>query len=94
MWSPDGRAIAFASGRTGAQNIWLKTVDGPISPRRLTEARIAQNPVDWSEAIDRLAFYTVFPGRDRDIWTATPDGATERLLSTSFDERSPADSPH
>ena len=94
VWSPDGRALAFASNRTGAQNIYVLTLEENAEPRRVAPARIAQNPAGWSRAPeDLLTYYTVFPGRDRDVWTTTLDGEMRRLLSTPFDERSPALSP-
>ena len=36
VWSPDGRFLAFSSGRAGADNIYRKRADGSGEEERLT----------------------------------------------------------
>lgn len=47
VWSPDGKWIAFASGRNGNNDIYITSVDGG-SPRRLTWHSGSDVPSDWS----------------------------------------------
>ena len=39
MWSPDGKSLYFVSDRSGAQNVWMKTVGSTAAPKQLTTFR-------------------------------------------------------
>ena len=41
VFSPDGRTVAFYSGKSGHQDIWLMSADGSEAPRQLTHAAMA-----------------------------------------------------
>ena len=36
IWTPDGKRIAFASNRTGSQNLFWKSADGSGAAEQLT----------------------------------------------------------
>jgi len=48
IWSPDGRSIAFSSGRTGNNDIFIVSIEGG-TPRRLTYHSGNDVPSDWSD---------------------------------------------
>src|SRR5947207_4045776 len=73
-WSPDGRTIAFASDRSGNEDIWLMTADG----RRLRDLTRSSHVDDvqpaWSHDGWRIAFATA---RGREVFDHT--GSPYRL---------------
>lgn len=78
--SPDGRRIAFASNRTGANEIWVANVDGS-NPRQLT---FHNGPVviapRWSPDGQRIAFSSQV-GANRDIYVVQADGTEAARLT-------------
>jgi dipeptidyl aminopeptidase/acylaminoacyl peptidase len=62
-WSPDSRAIAFASGRHEtwdldlAVDLWVAPADGSGAPDRITKGGSAYSLPAWSPAGDQLACY-------------------------------------
>ena len=54
-WSPDGRRIAFVSGRGGFDQIWTMKADGS-DMRRLTAPRALDADPAWSPDGRRIAF--------------------------------------
>jgi Tol biopolymer transport system component len=48
IWSPDGRQIAFSSGRTGTFQIYRMNVDGSGSEEKLTDGPDEKYPSGWS----------------------------------------------
>jgi Tol biopolymer transport system component len=79
-YSPDGRRIAFESGRSGVNNIWLCDSDGR-NPVQLTSfgGRRAGTP-RWSPDGRRLAFDSLEAG-DWNIYVVDVDGGTPRRLT-------------
>jgi len=75
-WSPDGRAIAFISDRSGASELWVSDADG-IGARRLTDVQAtgARDP-HWS------------PDGKRIVFSASHQGAVT-LYVTDVDARLP-----
>ena len=45
-WSPEGRFLAFISGRTGNLDIWIMNADGS-NHRRITNAAANDFDPDW-----------------------------------------------
>jgi Tol biopolymer transport system component len=83
-YSPDGRKIAFVSGRTGTQEIWLCASDGS-NPLRLTsmEGPIVIGP-QWAPDGRRIAFFaTTGPAGSYVTYVANvDDGRPSRLRRT------------
>ena len=79
IWSPDGKAIAFASDREGSPGIWLKSADGKGVAERLTTAEegTIHWPGSWSPDGKTLAFTieqmtggkSGLTSNDMNIWT-------------------------
>jgi len=63
-WSPDGKTIAFVSGRSGSAQVWLLPIDGGEA-RQLTKLPIDVDGPLWSPKGDRIAFAArVYPGHN------------------------------
>jgi serine/threonine protein kinase len=94
IWSPDGRSIAWASNRSGAFDLYIKSASGVGADRLLTRMGTATGwPEDWS--LDgRFLLYQI-PGlkTGQDLWIAPqPAGAaTDQTpfpyLQSEFDEQ-------
>jgi Tol biopolymer transport system component len=82
VWSPDGRALAFASDRNGAADIYVKAMTGANSeaPRLVSPA--TTYPHDWARD-GRLIFI-----RSSDIWVISgdADSSAVSLGETDFEE--------
>ena len=60
-WSPDGKSIAFLSGRGGKSQIWVISVNGG-KVRRVTSTSTEVDDFAWAAQSDRLVFVSrVFP---------------------------------
>lgn len=87
--SPDGRHLAFASNRTGNNEIWTANLDGS-EPRQLTffNGPIVISP-QWSPDGQRIAFSSQSEG-NRDIYLMRADGShATRLTWESSQEENP-----
>ena len=80
--SPDGKALAFVSDRSGAREVWLANRDGS-EPRQLT--RLGQLIVGfprWSPDGRYIAFHSAAPDEPRVIYRVDVEsGATQRLFN-------------
>ena len=79
QFSPDGRWLAFASDRSGADEIWLAEANGE-NPRQLTHmgAHVAGYP-KWSADSSSLVFHARLPD-DGQIYTIRlKDGVTRQI---------------
>ncbi|HOT97933.1 MAG TPA: S9 family peptidase [bacterium] len=75
-WSPDGRQIAFLSGRASGTQIWLLPVDGGEA-RRVTDLAITPSDLKWLPDGSGFLFTSeVFPECGAD------DHATHKILET------------
>ena len=83
--SPDGSRIAFASNRSGSNEIWTSGADGS-EPRQLTfhQGPLVASP-RWSPDNNRLAF-TSQVGANRDVYVMKADGSGSTRLTTSPSE--------
>jgi Tol biopolymer transport system component/DNA-binding winged helix-turn-helix (wHTH) protein len=72
--SPDGARIAFSSGRTGIEQIWVAGADGS-NPRQLTffESGLCATSPSFSPDGKWIAFDATVKG-DRDIYVVRADG--------------------
>jgi len=84
--SPDGRTIAFYSGRSGYQDIWTVPTDGSEAPRQLTRESMAEDDFRfapaWSPDGRRIAYYSNKADYwEDDIWVVDIDSGAERQIS-------------
>ncbi|MGQ0639841.1 MAG: hypothetical protein ACT4P6_03575 [Gemmatimonadaceae bacterium] len=87
--APNGDRIAFASNRTGANEIWTANADGS-NPRQLTFHRgpLVVSP-QWSPDGKRIAFSSQV-GSNRDIYVIEADGSrSERITTAPSEEGNP-----
>ncbi len=84
--SPDGATIAFYSGRSGHQDIWLVPTDGSAPPRQLTRQSMAADDFRfapaWSPDGRRIAYYSNKADYwEDDIWVVDIATGDERQVS-------------
>jgi Tol biopolymer transport system component/DNA-binding winged helix-turn-helix (wHTH) protein len=79
--SPDGAKIAFSSGRTGIEQIWVAGADGS-NPRQLTffESGLCATSPSFSPDGKSIAFDATVKG-NRDIYVVRADGGGMRRLT-------------
>jgi eukaryotic-like serine/threonine-protein kinase len=93
VWSPDGREVAFASNRSGSQNMFVQKIPPAHDDvRPLSSGDGTYNPTSWRQR-RTLAFYAVNAATGRDIWLRLEDGRQQPLIVTPANERSPVLSP-
>jgi Tol biopolymer transport system component len=78
-YSPDGRKVAFESGRAGGSNIWLSDADGS-RPVQLTTSKTHSGTPRWSPDGRRLVFDSLEAG-NWDLYVVGADGGTPRRLT-------------
>jgi Tol biopolymer transport system component len=85
-YSPDGKRLAFASTRSGEEEIWIANADGS-SPRQMTSMKgpLCANP-QWSPDSQRILFNSRREGSSDLylLWPAT--GEVRRLTSAEQQE--------
>lgn len=97
--SPDGNSIAFLSGRSGHQDVWVVPADGSSSPVQVTTDSMPADEFSftlaWSPDSSRIAYYSNKNAEDEDdLWVVNVASGEERQLSKSMMGRSePAWSP-
>jgi Tol biopolymer transport system component len=81
-FSPDGRRVAFASGRSlDGQEIWLADADGTHSVQLTRGPGLSQGSPRWSPDGRRIAFDSVSEDGHYDIWVIDADGGPPRRLT-------------
>jgi TolB protein len=65
-WSPDGKQIAFTSGRSGEEEIYIMNADGNNVTQLTDHSPIAVDPL-WSPDGQYLAF-DLFDGKNTDVY--------------------------
>jgi len=91
--APGGERVAFASNRTGENEIWVADADGS-NPQQVTFHRgpVVMAPA-WSPDGKRLAFSSEVGG-NRDIYVIRPDGSqSTRITTAPSEETNPSWSP-
>ena len=79
-YSPDGKRVAFASDRSGSQEIWVANADGS-NPVQLTSLAGHCGSPRWSPDSRRLVFD--FNGHEKSkIYVIDADGGTPKRLSS------------
>jgi Tol biopolymer transport system component len=79
-WSPDGRRIAFSSGRDGDWDLYVMNADGS-DVTRLTNLPGAEGDPSWSPDGTRIAFYGVGEGGNQNIYVVNADGSGLQRLT-------------
>jgi len=80
-FSPDGRKVAFTSGRSsGVHEIWMADADGG-HPQQITHGPGFQGSPYWSPDGRRIAFDSAATD-DYHIWAIEADGGVPRRLTT------------
>lgn len=91
--APGGARVAFASNRTGENEIWVSEADGS-NPQQVTFHRgpVVTSPA-WSPDGQHLAFSSEVAG-NRDIYVIRPDGSqSTRITTEPSEETNPSWSP-
>ena len=96
LWSPDGQAVFFTSGRAGAASIFSKPADASGPAQQLT-TEVFRVPAsitsDGKTLVFRQGGDAGFPNLDIGILRLEGEGEPEMLLETSFNEHTPKLSP-
>jgi len=101
-WTPNGRWIAYGSGRNGPLNLYWGRSDGTGDAQRLTESRNPQLPSGWHPSGKFLAFMEADPKTGLDVMILPLEGDEKAgwkpgkpyvFLNSSFNEMWPAFSP-
>lgn len=87
--SPDGKWVAFYSGRSGYQDIWMVRSDGSGAIRQVTKNAMANDDYrfapSWSPDSKQIAYYS-FKGNywEDDIWVVDVTSGKERQVSQNL----------
>jgi len=77
-WSPDGKRLAFLSGRDGAEQVYLLSMSGG-EPQRLTSLSTEADNELWSPDGNSIAFISrVYPDCTNDACNAARDAAADK----------------
>jgi len=88
-YSPDGKAIAFMSSRTGTFEVWLADADG-TNARQLTHLGRRTGYAAWSPDGRQLTFASNSTGRFQIYTISTGGGAPHQLTSDNSENLFPA----
>jgi Tol biopolymer transport system component len=89
VWSPDGKALVFASSRNGRYDLYRKTLSGAGTEEPVLESSSNKYPSDWSADGRHILFAQVEEKTGNDLWVLPLFGDRKpfALLTTTFDER-------
>lgn len=87
--SPDGTLLAFYSGRSGHQDVWLVPADGSTPPTQLTQESMAPDDFRfapaWSPDGTRIAYFSNKADYwEDDIWIVDVSTGQDRQVSSSL----------
>ncbi|MCA1696001.1 MAG: hypothetical protein LC749_15450, partial [Actinobacteria bacterium] len=92
--SPDGKWLAFASNRTGGDEVWIKNSDGTGTETRLTFAPGADMPEGWSADGTKIYFNSARITGNTEIFAMNANGSDQtRLTSAPGLDANPRESP-
>src|SRR5262249_15968700 len=85
QWSPDGKRIAFLSGRAGQQEIWVVGAKGG-EPKQLTSDGSAKHGLRWSPDGTQIAYISNL-AKTQDIYVVNSvNGGTDKQLTQKTNE--------
>jgi len=93
-WSPDGREIVYSTQginpiwpylRSGFGELWAVSVDSGAKRRLTSGAPLDAVQPSWSPHGQRIAFWGLRGGGQRDIWTVASSGAAASVLEVTND---------
>jgi len=89
FWTPDGKAIVFASQRNGTDHVFWQPADGSGEAEQLTTGELDRHPEAISPDGSVIAFHEHYPDNQTDLWVLEMDGdrETRLFLHTEFYER-------
>ena len=93
IWTPDGKAITYASSKNGPTNLYLISADGAKEPELLLNGEFGMYPLSWSPTEPVLAFHKESTSTGHDIWLLSPGGRPSPFLSSPFGESRATFSP-
>jgi Tol biopolymer transport system component/DNA-binding winged helix-turn-helix (wHTH) protein len=82
QFSPDGRRLAFVSGRSGHVQIWVAAADGSNARQLTHNVRQWPGSPSWSPDGRSIAFDSGAVGEQVRIWTIDADGGTPRQITS------------
>ena len=96
VWSPDGKRIAFESGRASTHHLFVRAADGSGDDRQVTTGEDHHYLNDWSPDGKLLMFDEFDPDTGADLWVVDVDGKAppRPFLRTPFVEKQAAFSPN
>jgi serine/threonine protein kinase/Tol biopolymer transport system component len=90
QYSPDGKLIAFESGRSGANGIWISAADGYSAVELFSRSGVGSGTPRWSPDGQRIAFDSNLEG-NFDIYVMRASGGKPtRLTMDSADDVAPS----
>lgn len=86
VWSPDGKTVAFVSGRSGSRQIWTIGIQGGEA-KQLTHFPVDVDNLQWSPDGSHIAFSAeVYPGLDMAATAKRDQAKTENpVKAMKFD---------
>lgn len=96
VWSPDGRRIAFESGRASTHHIFVRASDGSGEDRQITTGEHHHYLNEWSPDGRSLVYVEFHPETGADLWIVNVDGtqSPRTFRATRFSEKHAAFSPN
>ncbi|MEP1093801.1 MAG: alpha/beta fold hydrolase [Cyclobacteriaceae bacterium] len=87
--SPNGEFVAFYSGRSGYQDIWIVAADGSGPIKQLTKKSMASDDFryfpSWSPDSEEIAYYSFKNDYwEDDIWVVNVESGKERKVSSNL----------
>jgi dipeptidyl aminopeptidase/acylaminoacyl peptidase len=87
--SPDGNNVAFYSGRSGFQDLWMVSADGNGAPVQITKESMAADDFrfapSWSPDSKKLAYYSFKTDYwEDDIWVVDVETKQEQQVSSNL----------
>jgi serine/threonine-protein kinase len=88
-WSPDGRFLAFESGRAFTHHLFVRALDERGEERQVTSGDYHHYLSDWSPDGRWLAFTEFHPETGADVWVVAAEGGSDPrpVARTPFSEK-------